>query len=86
MWLIAPSLTSRIRRASEGDETRGDPPFGGMEDWKWAEAEERLRIAYEKGGFPLWSQTALHEVEVEARLDRIKREKEFETKQDPDVT
>ncbi|KAH9474641.1 hypothetical protein JR316_0013105 [Psilocybe cubensis] len=84
--LIAPSLTSRIHRASEEDAARGDPPLEGMEDWKWSEAEGRLSIAYEKGGFPLWAQMVVHELEAEARVERIKREKESVTKQGREVS
>lgn len=86
MRLIAPSLTSQIHRASEGETARGDPPLEGMEDWKWSEAEARLNIAYDKGGLPLWVQVVLHELDAEARLERLKREKEVVTKQGREVS
>lgn len=74
---------SRIRRAPETDEERRDAhllaPFGSHETWNWLDAEKRLQRAYEEGGFPLWAQTALREMEAEAHLERSKREEEIKT-------
>ncbi|KAF8967265.1 hypothetical protein BDZ97DRAFT_1938200 [Flammula alnicola] len=79
LWKSVPSLTSRIHRPPETDEERQQvhrvAPFG--EQWNWEQAEKRLMKAYEEGGFPLWAQTALREVEAEVRVERAKREREF---------
>ncbi|KAF8967378.1 hypothetical protein BDZ97DRAFT_1609186, partial [Flammula alnicola] len=88
LWKSVPSLTSRIHRPPETDEERQQvhrvAPFGveGLgeeqeEQWNWEQAEKRLMKAYEEGGFPLWAQTALREVEAEVRVERAKREREF---------
>lgn len=78
--LTAPGLMDRIRRAPETDEERHEAhslaPFGSHEKWNWLDAEKRLQKAYEEGGVPLWAQTALREMEAEARLERSNREQE----------
>jgi len=90
LWMSAPSLASRIHRPPETEEERhqihafapfgiegGSFPQSTDEEWTWEKAEDRLKKAYEEGGLPLWSQAALREVEAEARIERVKREREF---------
>ena len=66
------------------DEERHDAydvaPFEADESWTWVEAEKRLARAYDEGGFPLWAWTALREVEAEARLERVRRQREMDEK------
>ncbi|KAF9444729.1 hypothetical protein P691DRAFT_806943 [Macrolepiota fuliginosa MF-IS2] len=76
-------ITDRIHRAPESEEERRAAldvaPFGvGAEEWTWDDAEKRLRQAYDQGGFTLWAQVALREVETEARAERAKRQREIE--------
>ncbi|KAF8165644.1 hypothetical protein B0H34DRAFT_787095 [Crassisporium funariophilum] len=81
-WTTVPGLTSRIHRGPETDEERREmhqvAPFGVQEDWRWEDAEKRMKKAYDEGGFPLWAQTAMREVEAEARVERTRREREHE--------
>ena len=87
LWASALSLASRIHRPPETEEERHQiyefAPFGieggssTDEEWTWEKVERRLKRAYEEGGLPLWSQATLREVEAEARIESIKREKEF---------
>jgi hypothetical protein len=90
MWRHAPDLTQRILRPPENEDERHQvrqvlPPLLGaegegeeaQEEWSLEKSEKRLERAYNEGGFPLWAQTALRELEAEARLERAKREKEF---------
>ena len=76
-----PSLTARIHRAPETEEERRQPdhvaPAGHEAEWSWEKAQRRLELAYNTGGFTLWAQMAMREVEAEARVERAKREKEF---------
>ena len=44
------------------------------------EAEKRLERAYDEGGFPLWARTALQEVDPEARVERVRRQREMDEK------
>ncbi|EAU83047.2 hypothetical protein CC1G_08984 [Coprinopsis cinerea okayama7 len=82
LWSAWPGLTSSIHRAPQNDDERTEgnavAPFGIQEEWKWEEAENRLKRAYEEGGFPLWAKTALREMEAEARVERAKRQREIE--------
>jgi len=75
---VVPSLSSAIYRPPQADEEREDLaiPF---ENWKWEDAESRLRRAYETGGISLWGQIALRELEAEARLERERRNQEIES-------
>ena len=43
-------------------------------------AEKRLKRAYDKGGFPSWARTALQEVDPEARVERVRRQREMDEK------
>ena len=71
---VVPSLPSAIYRppqtAEERQEAYSIAALGVQEDWRWEDAEERLKRAYEEGGMSLWGQMALRELEAEARLGR----------------
>lgn len=79
-------VTDRIHRPPENEEERSDAlgvaAFGaGLEveqEWKWEEAEQRMKKAYEEGGFSLWGRVALRELEAEARVERARRQREFD--------
>lgn len=74
-----PILASRINRPPEsedcGEAARQAQMFSDGVDpaWKWEDAEERLRGAYDKGGFSGWAEAALKELEAEGKLEREKR-------------
>lgn len=82
LWSAWPSLASRIHRPSETEEERQAAlqlaPFGVQEEWDAGESQKRLRRAYDEGGFSLWAQTALRELEAEARVERAKRQQEVD--------
>jgi hypothetical protein len=75
-------ITDRIHRPPESEEERRAAhevaPYnlGRDEEWTWQEAEERLKKAYEQGGFSLWAQVALRELEAEARVERARRNRQ----------
>jgi hypothetical protein len=75
-----PMLSSRIHRPpeSEGDGEAGQQVqtlLGGVgPTWKWEDAENRLRAAYDKDGFSGWAEAALKELEAEGELERLRRE------------
>ena len=75
-----PVLSSRIHRRpeSEGDEEAGQQVQAHFGDsdlaWRWEDAEQRLRAAYDKDGFSGWAATALKELEAEGELERLRRE------------
>ncbi|KAF8801742.1 hypothetical protein BYT27DRAFT_7261654 [Phlegmacium glaucopus] len=77
-----PGLRSRLYRPPETDDEYYEaqaPVSSAMgEEWNWAEAEERLNKAYEEGGITIWAQTALRELEAEARVERNKRDRQQE--------
>ena len=79
---VVPSLSSAIYRPPQRGEEREDPtaPFAVQENWKWEDAETRLRRAYETGGISLWCQIALRELEAEATLERERRIQEIESR------
>ena len=82
-----PALSARIHRATtEEDHTltianspHQDVPSvpgirGGQEgEWRWPEAESRLRSAFDRDGFSGWVDAALQELEAEGQLERTKR-------------
>jgi hypothetical protein len=43
--------------------------------WSWDEAEARLSTAYDKGGLGAWADAAAREVEEEAKIEMVEREK-----------
>ncbi|KAF5347959.1 hypothetical protein D9756_010215 [Leucocoprinus leucothites] len=75
-------ITDRIHRSPENEEERKAAldiaAFGVGEDeeWTWEDAEKRMKRAYEEGGFSLWGQVALRELEAEARAERARRRRE----------
>ncbi|KAG6836309.1 hypothetical protein H0H93_009282 [Arthromyces matolae] len=85
IWRGLPSLTSQIHRPPDENETdEGLRVPESMEpdpSWKWEEAEQRLQSAYKEGGFPAWVQVAMKEVEDEVKVERAKRQKEYESQE-----
>ena len=84
-WSALPkNLLSSIYRPPATDEERHDAydaaPFEVDEGWTWVEAEKRLKRAYDEGGFPLWARAAMREVEAEARVERVRRQREMDEK------
>ncbi|KXN85950.1 hypothetical protein AN958_10658 [Leucoagaricus sp. SymC.cos] len=80
-------ITDRIHRGPENEEERKAAleaaPFGvdgEEEEWKWKEAKKTMKKAYEQGGFTLWSQVALRELEFEARVERGRRQREVSSR------
>lgn len=73
-------LSSRIHRMPENEgEGEGRQLVQTLLDgvdpvWKWEDAENRLRAAYDKDGFSGWAEAALKELEAEGELERLKRE------------
>ncbi|TFK33645.1 hypothetical protein BDQ12DRAFT_738659 [Crucibulum laeve] len=91
MWATLPSLSARIHRSPETQEEHQALRLAlssGMDSvtsssviddsWTWEEAEKRLQKAYDEGGFPLWMQAALREMEAEVEVERRKREPDAE--------
>ncbi|KXN91361.1 hypothetical protein AN958_01240 [Leucoagaricus sp. SymC.cos] len=79
-------ITDRIHHGPENEEERKATlevaPFGvggEEEEWKWEEAKKRMKKAYEQGGFTLWQQVALRELEVEACVEHGKQQREVAT-------
>jgi len=74
---VVPSLSSAIYRPPQTEEERQEAhsfaPSSVQENWRWEDAEKRLKRAYEEGGISLWGQMALRELEAEARSEREKR-------------
>ncbi|PPQ71935.1 hypothetical protein CVT24_007909 [Panaeolus cyanescens] len=85
LYSSLPSLSTQIRRSPESEEERLDSlrlvPLGTEDTWSWPEAEKRLKRAYDEGGFPLWAQAALREMEAELRMERKKREREVQERE-----
>ncbi|KAF9476047.1 hypothetical protein BDN70DRAFT_882959 [Pholiota conissans] len=87
MWKSMPDLTSRILRPPEFDEQHRHVALHALEDvpletWSWEQSQKRLQRAYDEGGFMLWAQMALREMELEARVEREKRERHFGKEKD----
>ncbi|KAG6856612.1 hypothetical protein H0H87_002567 [Tephrocybe sp. NHM501043] len=80
VWRGLPSLTSQIHRPPEEDDEGVPVPRSNEPDptWKWEEAEKRLQEAYDRGGFPAWVQTAMKEVEDELKVERARRQREYD--------
>lgn len=76
-----PMLSSRIHQSpeSEGDEagqhTQALSGHSADPVWKWEDAEQRLRAAYDKDGFSGWAETVLKELDAEGELERLRRER-----------
>ncbi|KIK58529.1 hypothetical protein GYMLUDRAFT_262386 [Collybiopsis luxurians FD-317 M1] len=74
-----PLLSSRIHRILEEEEASDRPGTSAVDltNWKWEDAEKRLRDVYEKEGVAAWMELAVRELHAEERVDRLKR-KELE--------
>lgn len=76
-----PMLSSRIHRVPEVEDNDGGEHqvrtlLDGVDPvWKWEDAENRLRTAYDKNGFSGWAEAALEELEAEGELERLRRER-----------
>jgi len=78
-----PILSSRIHRPMEevldgNPGVRLDPAVPSLEfqessGWNWSDAETRLRVAFDRGGFSEWARAAWKEVEDEASAERANR-------------
>lgn len=71
-----PVLSARIHRPPdpETDGAAPEPPVPAAgAEWSWPAAEERLRDAFERGGFGGWAYAAMLELEAEGRAERTKR-------------
>ena len=76
-----PWLSRRIHQSDEQtdlhnghdhiDDSRRIPQ--GDREWNWDSAEERLSAAFESGGVSAWAESAMQELEEEARIERRKR-------------
>lgn len=81
VWRYLPSLTSQIHRPPHEND-QGVPISDSFEPdptWKWEEAEKRLQASYQEGGFPAWTETAIKELENEVKIERARRQKEYES-------
>lgn len=74
-----PGLVSSIHRPQVDDEHGVSVPalasIGAEREWNAEHSEKRLNLAYEKGGWALWSRAASVEMEQELRFEREKRER-----------
>ncbi|KAG6867886.1 hypothetical protein C0993_009817 [Termitomyces sp. T159_Od127] len=81
VWRCLPSLTSQIHRLPDEDD-QSAPHSKSLDPdptWKWEEAEKRLQASYQEGGFPAWTETAMKELESEVKIERARRQKEYES-------
>jgi len=72
-----PMLSSRIHLPPENEDNgEAGRQIQTLSDstWKWEDAEERLKAAYDEGGFSGWAEAALKELEAEGELERLRRE------------
>ncbi|KAG5653468.1 hypothetical protein H0H81_000237 [Sphagnurus paluster] len=83
IWRGMPGLTSQIHRPPDVDAEDSVVPHSLEPDptWKWEEAEKRLRVAYDDGGFPAWIQLAVKEMEDELKVERARRQRQFDHSQ-----
>lgn len=84
-----PSLSSAINRPlpfeEEGSESHHEVAVSALqENWKWEDAEKRLKRAYDEGGVALWAQTALRELDAEVELERKKMDLEAKLRNEYD--
>ena len=83
-----PVLSSRIHRRIAGDvddgveEEQVYPALDGGVDtaWTFEDAERRLRAAFDRNGISGWAEAALNELEAEAEMERLKRERVLKLK------
>ena len=83
-----PVLSSRIHRrivgeVDDGAEEEQVHPLsdGGVDTaWRFEDAVGRLRAAFDKNGVSGWAEAALNELEAEAEMERLKRERVLKPK------
>ena len=66
-----PLISSRIQNLHVYSDEDSIPE--AVSQWTWESARERLQAVYDNEGFLAWSEAALEEMEIEARLERFKR-------------
>ncbi|KAF7340224.1 hypothetical protein MVEN_01941100 [Mycena venus] len=75
MPLLASRMRQSLRLAPESAvDPSADDKLQPRRRWSWDEAQERLGVAYDKGGLGAWAEVAAREVEEEAKLELEKRE------------
>ena len=70
-----PAISQRIYRSSpdESSPSKTSAGAGAVKDWRWEEAEDRLRDAFDRGGVGEWAECAVRELEAEEHLERQRR-------------
>lgn len=63
---------TELQYSASSDEHPERTPHSSGE-WTWDAAEDRLRVAFERGGVYAWAESALREMEEEAKAERKKR-------------
>lgn len=66
-----PLLSSRIQNLHVYEDDEAIP--NDVQTWNWDAAKRRLQDIYEREGAIAWSEAALEEMELEARLERWRR-------------
>ncbi|KAF9018762.1 hypothetical protein BDZ89DRAFT_1073616, partial [Hymenopellis radicata] len=66
-----PVISSRIHNLHTYHDEDDIPD--SVSQWNWEAARQRLQDIYDKEGFLAWSEAALEEMEIEARLERFNR-------------
>jgi len=88
-WVVTrmPGLSARLHRASAAEDhtaTIANAPNlldtaivvderTDAAEWSWPDAEKRLKMAFEQGGFSGWAEAVTQELEAESRVERRKR-------------
>ncbi|KAI0695022.1 hypothetical protein BC835DRAFT_1273831 [Cytidiella melzeri] len=80
-----PGLMAKLHRPSTDPSTPGtlSPTHPGAKaviehrtekvEWSWPDAEQRLRMAFEQGGFSGWADAVMRELELESEMERQRR-------------
>ena len=73
-----PELSSRIHRPTDEDDgifyqTSKHITDTAATQWTWPDAEDRLKAAFDNGGFSGWAEAAVRELELEGRAERLRR-------------
>lgn len=63
---------AELQYTTGSDEQSERSPHSSGE-WTWDAAEERLSAAFERGGVTAWAESAMREMEEEAKAERRKR-------------
>ncbi|KAF9018401.1 hypothetical protein BDZ89DRAFT_1140014 [Hymenopellis radicata] len=66
-----PVITSRIHNLHTYSDEDDTPD--SVSQWNWVATRQRLQEIYDTEGFLAWSEAALEEMEIEARLERFHR-------------